>query len=188
MDVAHLWFMSDIDDGWSLERAPTQTAATRELTERGRSRLELIREALRILDGDAPEEVELEGDGWSLLAPESVAGGAVAPAVEETPVSASVPAVEPEVAAVEPEVPAAMRPRPVSLGSLMVAVHDALDEALSEGWLLAGDEGPRDSMLLTSQEEAFFAAGDELAHTSPPVEGEYAEEPPRWKRILRKTA
>jgi len=164
--------MSQIDDGWSLESAPTETASTRELTERGRSRLELIREALRILDGDAPEELELEGEGWSLLDPAAVAAAEPVVAAEEPTDSRP---VEEETEGAEP----------VSLGSLMVAMRGALDDALSDGWLLSQDE---DSLTLTSEEEAFFAAGEQLAQTSAPPEVEYADEPSRWKRLLRKTA
>ncbi len=181
--------MSQLDDGWILESAPTETAVTRELTEQGRSRLELIRQALRILDGDAPDELELEGEGWSLLAPEAVSGSA--PSVEAAAVPAPKRAeiVEPEEPAdsqpieAEEAAPIAAGPAPVSLGSLMVAMHDALD-----GWMLSHDEANDESLALTSEEEAFFAAGDQLAPTSPPPEGEYADELPRWKRLLRKSA
>lgn len=186
--------MSQLDDGWTLESAPTETAVTRELTEQGRSRLELIRQALQILDGDAPDELELEGDGWSLLAPEAI--GADAPRVE---VAAPAPAPAPEVVdtaepadshAIEEEdaAPIEARAEPVSLGSLMVAMHDALDEALSDGWLASHDDAGNDSLSLTSEEEEFFAAGEQLALTSAPPEGEYADEPSRWKRLLRKSA
>ena len=37
-------------------------------------RLDLLREALTILDGEPPDELVVEGDGWSLVDPESVRG------------------------------------------------------------------------------------------------------------------
>jgi hypothetical protein len=94
----------NIDDGWDIERPRAPD------TPRARSRMELIREALRILDGAEPVELELEGDGWSLVDPESVQTGD-APIV---PIRSTDP--------------------------LTSAIGAALDEAEAEGWLLADDE------------------------------------------------
>ncbi len=58
-----------VDDGWTLEDEPMvpKVTLTRAATHRDSAHVEeLIRSALAILDGVAPEKVALSGDGWSL--------------------------------------------------------------------------------------------------------------------------
>lgn len=52
--------VDSIDDGWDL---PSRQARM----------MDLIREALFILEGQVPDEIVCSGDGWSLLDPDGVA-------------------------------------------------------------------------------------------------------------------
>jgi len=68
----------EVDDGWELEVSEPEPDPGPEVEHRTgpyyRRREEeigaLLREALLILDGEAPEEIALAGDGWSLIDPE----------------------------------------------------------------------------------------------------------------------
>ncbi|HTM22863.1 MAG TPA: hypothetical protein VL172_20210 [Kofleriaceae bacterium] len=69
----------EVDDGWVLERDPGRRPdrhlgrPPRAIPRRDPHRLiELIHEALTILDGVEPREIALAGDGWSLIDPASV--------------------------------------------------------------------------------------------------------------------
>jgi hypothetical protein len=70
-----------VDDGWGLqeERAPARTVTRPPVDRDERHVTDLIRDALAILDGVAPDEVRLSGDGWSLVDPEAPRPRATSP-------------------------------------------------------------------------------------------------------------
>ncbi len=57
----------DVDDGWDAERE-SRPRGDRDVT----ALVDLIREALTILDGTPPKQVQLAGEGWSLVGPRGV--------------------------------------------------------------------------------------------------------------------
>lgn len=156
-------------------------------------RLALIREALRILDGEAPEELVVEGDGWSLVDPESVR--------RDSALAATTVADVPDPPGRAPAVAEGSE-----VSSLLSAMHDALDAAMAEGWTLADESETRvveveqgwgiaaDEGSVTAQdqplgdtddERAFFVAGEALAA----ADGEYDDNSPAfWRRFWAKSA
>lgn len=155
------------DDGWVLEPEPKPEDP---LTK-------LVREALTILEGSAPDEINLSGDGWSLVDPDSVSETQPpAPERESRPVLVAVPEPVPEPTEAE------------SSGSFEDMIRAALDEAYDDGWVLAEDEAPSE---LTEDEQAFFAAGEAMAESLDTVAceiGKYQEEPTFWQRLFRRSA
>lgn len=147
---------------------------------------ELLREAMLILDGEAPDEVPLSGEGWSLIGP-----------VEPAPAPAE--PVSPAVAVAMPDnvvaLPGAALPVPEQCEQqpdvLRSAMHDALEEAIAEGWALDDDEAPSETLELSSEEQAFFDEGDALAtlRVTGPAERFDPEPEPEgfWTRFWRKT-
>lgn len=189
--LLHPMGMSALDDGWCLdaEPAPKSRDAQPAIADENQRRLsKLLREAMLILDGEAPDEVPLHGDGWSLIGPVEPKAKAEpepepAPAPSET---ASLDAAPRDNVVAFP-VPETTEPDP-----LRMAIHDALEEALTDGWNLVDDEEPAATLELSAEEQAFFDAGDELS-TQPVVdatqfEPELDQRAGFWTRFWRKTA
>lgn len=59
--------VDSVDEGW-------------ELPSRESRMMDLLREALLILDGEVPDEIVCSGDGWSLLDPQGVSAPRAVPA------------------------------------------------------------------------------------------------------------
>jgi hypothetical protein len=176
--------MSAFEDGWSLDSE--STPATPDPVEAERQRLsDLLREAMLILDGVAPDEVPLSGEGWSLIGPVT---SEPAPSEQVSPPPQEVPA-----AVHHDNVVAFPAPEQSQQDPLSSAIHDALEEAIAEGWALTDDEAPGETLELSTEEQAFFDAGDEFANmrvTGPAARLDPEPERPDgfWVRFWRKTA
>gem|GEM_PF-4488718 len=137
----------------------------------------LLREAMLILDGEAPDEVPLQGDGWSLIGP-----------VEPKPAPAENGALH--TTGHDNVVPFPV-PERTQRDELRVAIHEALEGAIADGWNLVDDEEPAPTLELSAEEQAFFDAGDAL--TTVPAATTHADPEPEqrkpfWVRFWRKTA
>lgn len=174
--------MSALDDGWCLDAEPTPEARESQpaIADEDQRRLsELLREAMLILDGEAPDEVPLHGDGWSLIGP-----------VEPKPAPAETTSPD---ATPRDNIVAFPVPEPTEHDALRDAIHDALEEAIADGWNLADDEEPTQTLELSAEEQAFFDAGDELTtlpitDATMPSEPELDQRGGFWSRFWRKTA
>ena len=189
--------MSELDDGWSLHMEPSPAPCEPQPTiadVRRRCLSKLLREAMLILDGEAPDEVPLQGDGWSLVGPATPKSARPEEAAAQLALSEE--ALSEEAAtdsAPSSNVVAFPTPERSKRDALHTAMHEALEDAIAEGWNLAVDEDPTDTLELSNEEQAFFDAGDELATlpiaaTTTRSEPEYEQRDGFWVRFWRKTA
>jgi hypothetical protein len=172
--------MYTVDDGWVLE--PENPLK------------KLIREALILLEGEAPDDISLSGEGWSLENPAPApAAEPSKPTLELAPELVAEPEPVPEPAlelapVAEPVAEPQPEPSPSASDSFRDLMHAALDEAFADGWALADDSEAED---LSDEEEAFFAAGEAMADAMTTIEcevGTYREEPSFWQRLWRRSA